>query len=203
MRGAILLSVTLLALGGVAGCSFPDVTYAPEDGSTQADVEPGPDGAAGDGRTGDAGADGSDASVDVVEDRVALDVVDDYVFEAAPDANPCDKDDDKHLDKSNPACGADADDCCDTDPRAHPGETSFWTTPDKCQSYDYNCDGTDEGEYNTNVACTSIAGIGCSGNGFIGNDPGCGYSGPFGSCMGGLASCNPSYVNNPPTQGCR
>lgn len=33
-------------------------------------------------------------------------------------------------------------DCCDSDNRAYPGETAYYTVPDNCGSWDYNCDGT-------------------------------------------------------------
>jgi hypothetical protein len=35
-------------------------------------------------------------------------------------------------------------DCCDSDPAAHPNVTVFATHADACNSFDYNCDGTDE-----------------------------------------------------------
>lgn len=205
MRGAVLFSLAVLS---VAACSFPDVTYAPPDSSTADDHTV--DAPVADAPVVDAPEDGGgeDVTVDVTEDRVA-DVISDYVFEAPPDANPCDKDGDGHLDKNNAACGGKADDCCDTDPRVYPGEPTYYPAAYDCKetssvSFDYNCDGTNEAEYNTNVNCSSLLGIGCSGYGFLGNDPGCGYSGPFGSCSPGVASCNQMLAQQPyPTQGCR
>jgi len=32
-------------------------------------------------------------------------------------------------------------DCCDSDPRAKPGQTNTYSTADNCSSFDYNCDG--------------------------------------------------------------
>jgi len=38
-------------------------------------------------------------------------------------------------------------DCCDTDSRAHPGQSSYYTSTNNCGSWDYNCDGTSTGIY--------------------------------------------------------
>lgn len=35
-------------------------------------------------------------------------------------------------------------DCCDHDAYANPGQTAYFTTPNVCGSWDYNCDGTIE-----------------------------------------------------------
>ncbi len=44
-------------------------------------------------------------------------------------------------------------DCCDSDIDAHPHTLGFYTTPDACGSFDYNCDGIIEGElYGTKYA---------------------------------------------------
>jgi hypothetical protein len=40
-------------------------------------------------------------------------------------------------------------DCCDSDGRAHPGQTSSFPTPDQCGSWDYNCDGYVEEQFTT------------------------------------------------------
>jgi hypothetical protein len=210
MRGAFLLSVAWLAAGGAVACTFPEVTYAPQDGS----MGPSDGAAGGDGRAHEDGGgggegDGDDATVDVIEDRVA-DVVSDYVFEAAPDADPCDKDRDGHRDKSNlAACGADADDCCDTDPRVYPGEPSYYAAAYDCRetssvSFDYNCDGKDEGEYSVNLqqTCGGLSLTGCQGTGFIG-DPGCGGTGPFGNCAPSGLSCSAQTTSATEQQYCR
>jgi hypothetical protein len=44
---------------------------------------------------------------------------------------------------------ATAGDCCDADGRAHPGETTSFSTPDECGSWDYNCDGYVEEQFTT------------------------------------------------------
>jgi hypothetical protein len=40
-------------------------------------------------------------------------------------------------------------DCCDSDGRAHPGQLSFFSTPDQCGSWDYDCDGYTEEQFTT------------------------------------------------------
>jgi hypothetical protein len=190
-RGPVLFALTGLL---VAACTFPDVTYStPPDGG--GDVGPG------DGTTGNEG--GDDASIDVSEDRVA-DVVSDRAFEAAPDADPCDKDGDGFLDAKNKAqCGSTADDCCDTDFDAHPKQSGWYTVQDHCNSFDYNCDGTLQGEYAINVACTGGGALGCSGTAGFMADPGCGGSGEFySSCVPtGLTTCGFTSTQTT-TQGC-
>jgi len=37
-------------------------------------------------------------------------------------------------------------DCCDSDIDAHPNTVNFYSTPDACGGWDYNCDGSIEGE---------------------------------------------------------
>ena len=37
-----------------------------------------------------------------------------------------------------------ADDCCDTDASAFPGQTAYFGMPRACGGYDYDCNGTDE-----------------------------------------------------------
>jgi hypothetical protein len=50
---------------------------------------------------------------------------------------------------------ADDTDCCDTDANAHPGQTMFFTVPDACGSFDYNCDGVDTPKVN-GVSCGAV-----------------------------------------------
>jgi hypothetical protein len=52
---------------------------------------------------------------------------------------------------------ATAGDCCDADGRAHPNQSSSFTTPDACGSWDYNCDGYVEKEFTTGP-CEGYAG---------------------------------------------
>ncbi len=52
------------------------------------------------------------------------------------------------------AVGCNGNDCCDTDANAHPGVTAYFTAPDACGSFDYNCNGKVDAEYATNVTCS-------------------------------------------------
>jgi hypothetical protein len=98
----------------------------------------------------------------------------------------CDQDKDGYKAKGG-ACGGN--DCCDTDPNAHPGQTMFFTNADACGSYDYNCDGTIETEISTMITCTGLGVTGCSGGpGFTG-DPACGTSAPYNQCQGSGLGC--------------
>ena len=44
-------------------------------------------------------------------------------------------------------------DCCDTDAKAHPGQTLTFATADNCSSYDYNCDGKETPKSNGPMSC--------------------------------------------------
>ena len=127
---------------------------------------------------------------------MAGDAIADVVFEAAPDANPCDKDGDTYLAVS---CGGK--DCCDTDPRANPGDTQYWDGADNCGSFDYDCNGTEDLEYTQDLSCSGLSVTGCTGTGFTGA-PGCGGQGPYGSCAVSGLTCEIGPVVNT-TQYCR
>ncbi len=72
-------------------------------------------------------------------------------------------------------------DCCDTDPLANPGGTTFRTAPNQCGSYDFNCDGANTRQY--------VYGDGSCGGllvckqdmveGWKGAAPNCGQTGVF------------------------
>lgn len=175
MRGGFASSLALLA---VAACSFPDVSYATADGSTSSDGAQSGDSPAG----GDSGAGDATATADAPEDRAA-DAANEPVSEAAPDAPPCDQDEDGFTATS---CGGN--DCCDTDKLAHPNQTGWFDVADGCQSFDYDCSGKLEKEYDPNVSCTGLAGLCSSTYGFTG-DPGCGSSGPYVTCGASGLSC--------------
>jgi hypothetical protein len=52
------------------------------------------------------------------------------------------------LDASPPAgYVTQAGDCCDSDAAAHPGTVDYFDSPDACGSFDFNCDGTYELQY--------------------------------------------------------
>jgi hypothetical protein len=77
---------------------------------------------------------------------------------------------------------ADNTDCCDLDPLAHPGVTGWFTGVDKCNTFDYNCDGSAEQEFV--VAATSCASSGsCAGVGTLTCNPGkAGWNAPIPAC---------------------
>jgi hypothetical protein len=104
----------------------------------------------------------------------------------------------------NQSCGGD--DCDDLDKRTNPGVMTWVTdVPPATQPLrgDWNCDGRVDKQYATNLTCSGNGLIGCAGgSGFL-SDPGCGGTGPFGTCesSGGLAPCMPVSTSSQ-TQGC-
>ena len=85
--------------------------------------------------------------------------------------------------------GDSSEDCCDTDPDAHPGQVGFYEEPVKeCGGYDYNCD-----EYETKKYPSSCVEPPCAGGGWFQETPGCGQTGNWclncsdcGVCIGPL-----------------
>ncbi len=67
-------------------------------------------------------------------------------------------------------------DCCDTDNQVFPGQTAWFTQPNECGDFDYNCSGTEEKDrdYCSRVTSCSIYGAstaccnGCAGFGASG-----------------------------------
>jgi hypothetical protein len=45
-------------------------------------------------------------------------------------------------------------DCCDLDPAANPGAIGYFTTKDRCSSYDWNCSGAEERQSTTSCPTT-------------------------------------------------
>ena len=117
--------------------------------------------------------------------------------EAAPvTGTSCDHDGDGHLAVGPPCFG---DDCCDSDPDVHPGQTAYFTTPSQCGGFDYDCDGAATPQYG--VASCTWAGLGCAGDGFV-NGAACGDTAPFTVCaMATVLTCVGSVGSL--TQACR
>lgn len=96
-------------------------------------------------------------------------------------------------------------DCNDDDERVHPGATTFYTTPycvpgTGCatKSYDYDCNGVAEKQFTTKFS--GSCGLGCAGEGFDADPPGCGVSAGYTTCrFAVLCGKDASIV----TQGCR
>lgn len=107
-------------------------------------------------------------------------------------------------------CTYDGNDCCDSDNRAYPGETTYYTSTNNCSSWDYNCSGgTDKSSsctYNkgswtgcsTTCYWTSTCGAGthtgCTGCTLTPTSLSCGASGTIGQCSVGCR-VNPGCVS--------
>jgi hypothetical protein len=184
------------------GCSFPDVTFN--------DVADG-GGDAVDGTLTEEGtplldaltpdrvraADGDAAMVsdrtsedtvagDALVDIVTIDdVINDYIFEAAPDAPACDQDQDGYL--AMGTCGGN--DCDDQDGRAHPGAGFVTDLPHPPTNGDWNCDGALEKEYLwTNLTCGGLNLGQCPSIYGFQHDPGCGQTDTFVTCTTGYVA---------------
>jgi hypothetical protein len=205
LGGGVLLTAVALAL--VPACGFPTLSYD-DDGGTSSGGSGGSSGgsssgmhdAASDGTfTGDGSSGGDGASGDGREDSDASNDSSTPPPDAGGDGSiDCDHDHDGYI--SNSAqCGGN--DCCDTDPNAHPGQTDFFPSADGCMSFDYNCDGTVETEWG---AFSCMPGVtGCTPtSGFVGGVPGCGVSEQWtGTCKNMITSCQPGTMT-PQTQAC-
>jgi hypothetical protein len=75
-------------------------------------------------------------------------------------------------------------DCCDADPNAHPDQTKYYSEPvNWCGGYDYNCDGSDDAQYNS--SCVEPP---CSA-GWFQPTPECGKTGNWCLNCSGCGSC--------------
>jgi hypothetical protein len=152
-----------------------------------------------DGPLGDAPVDSSaaDSPIDVIEEQPVDSGAD--VHDTGVDAPVCDFDLDTYKAEGGTCLG---NDCCDTDSLAHPGQTLYYTTADKCLSFDYNCNGTLDPEYPVNLKCGGTGITGCTGgSGFIGN-PACGTSALYGTCVPNGALACQAGSEMPVVQGC-
>jgi hypothetical protein len=116
---------------------------------------------------------------------------------------------------------ANGNDCCDTEPLAHPGQTNYYTVPRTgCGGYDYDCDSIDTGLDLVFKACRTTVGGGglvctCSYDGTSAFTPGwsgnaappCGLSGTYVTactnnteCCGNTCTLNSSMMK---LQACR
>jgi hypothetical protein len=212
--------ISLAVAGLFAACGFPQLTYTDGAGDGGLDAPPGgdalADGTSSGGDTGPGGDgsgngdvlgasdgeadEGSDATSDGSSADTSQDAIDEQPTDTGADALDCDQDKDGYR-AATAQCGGN--DCCDNDALAHPNETLFYTTADNCGSFDYNCDGSIETEYTFDLTCSGTPALGCKGgSGFIG-DPGCGVSGPYGTCQanGSLTTCSAGSISTD-EQGC-
>jgi hypothetical protein len=202
--------VTVAALALAPACGFPTQSYEDDGGTSSGGTSDATSHADG----GDTGADGTssadgepggDAVSDAISDVIASgDSPTDAASQdsaAMPDAgcasgNHCDCDNDTYMAMS---CGGS--DCCDNDANAHPGQTSFYPSPDRCLSYDYNCDTMLETEWGAFACSPGVTGC-TPTSGFVGGVPGCGVSEQWtGTCKNMITSCQPGTTISQ-TQAC-
>jgi hypothetical protein len=93
----------------------------------------------------------------------------------------------------------DATDCCDTDARAFPGQTAYYSTASACGNYDFNCSGAitkksngPTGCYEAPMTCTM------SGDTCVASAPPAGCNNEFRS--NGTASCGQTWITS--VKGC-
>lgn len=204
---AVALGVVL-----VAACGFPDVqfdgagTTDASSGSGGGDARGGGDGsssgseAGGDSNMPSDGSSDADSAMNLdgssESDSLVVDTGPDVILDVSPDSPLCDQDHDTFIGKQ---CGGN--DCCDTDWTAKPGQTGFFTKPDLCGSFDYNCDGNEHPEFGMFSCAGGVTGC-TETTGFVGGVPGCGVTGPWASsCTNQITSCQPGPTSMP-AQGC-
>jgi hypothetical protein len=195
----------LLAVAGA--CSFPDLHY--EAAGTDASSTPDAPSGSSSGVTWIGGPDAADTA-DVAQEA-GSDVA--AEGEAGEGGNQCDQDGDGYADTK--CLGTD---CCDTDPKAHPFQASYYATPDACGSFDYDCSGANEPQYGAYLSCTGPAAAchslcsstpcscgdvqGACSYGFTGPAPQCGQTGSWGLCVPNGNGCTPSTTLESMTQPC-
>jgi hypothetical protein len=135
--------VASAAIGALAACNHFDDTE-----QFRVCPECFDDGGGGDGVAGNDVAPGGDAGADTGPPIV---VADSDLPECPPDAP--DLDDDKFVAKnSGLACGTD---CDDIEPRAHPGQTDWFTWASELAEFDWNCDGKVELHFTDLAVCAN------------------------------------------------
>jgi hypothetical protein len=90
-------------------------------------------------------------------------------------------------------------DCDDANAAVNPGETAWFTSPRASGSFDYDCDGVVETEYDygTSGKCDDL----CNGNVWDGPPPACGATGNVFNCYVYMNACNTTN-DFTATQGC-
>lgn len=93
-----------------------------------------------------------------------------------------------------------AGDCCDTELRAFPGQTTFFATASACGGFDFDCDGSATREDTSANACASSGACAtgdreCLGDGEVGwsgSTPACGASASYVTSCSAMAACSPA-----------
>jgi hypothetical protein len=91
----------------------------------------------------------------------------------------CDQDDDGSF-ASSEACGGN--DCDDLDADVHPGQSSFFTEPNRDGGYDYDCNGVEEPEVSNALDCSLLSISNCDAQGYTSPLPACGDPGAWIRC---------------------
>ena len=100
-------------------------------------------------------------------------------------------------------CGLD---CAEMDPNANPDQEEYFATrhgggAGQPRTFDWNCDGVEEGRYGPAITCVEAD---CeSGEGWLDGDPGCGNTGRWGRCAGAGLGCTPEVIDGARQQTCR
>jgi hypothetical protein len=214
-----------LALAAVGACSFPDAQYATGDDASAPNDGGGIDHNASSSSGGNDASSGSSGGGDATGDRGTGDAPSDVTSSDSSSSSSgsssgggmCDMDNDGFQAQGAPCGGTD---CCDTDAKANPSQTMFFTMADKCGSFDYNCDGTETHEYSANLTCSGVPAIKCfydcpnnpctcagmqCNDGYFGTDPGCGMAATYGTCgsnMVGSACVQDPSTAHSQTQAC-
>jgi len=192
---------------GYPDTSWPDAVTSPDTATDQAPgdapTDTAPEAEAGEDADAAQEADVPDAGTDTDAPEDAPEEEDDVSVADAPDCdasacdgdggdastadaaqdgakNVCDKDGDGVLD---PQCGGD--DCCDTDPLVHPGQTSYFSKASACGSFDYDCNGSEEKRWTSvGSGCHNCwLFLCCADDGdYVSGPPACGQSAEVAGC---------------------
>jgi hypothetical protein len=203
-----LVGSTALAFGAVAACSFPDVTFAPDEGLDGGDASTAPDVTTTDAPDGD-GSRPTNPDVDPeggLQDATVLDGG--GRIDAGPDASCCDCDTDMFK-ADGGTCALPSGDCDDLNPYIKPDQgfvaSSVWDST-HIPTYDWDCSGTTIKQYPHGLGkCTSrtpLGGCGAGQGGFEGN-PQCGEASHYiiGCANDGFLKCKET-ASDTRVQGC-
>lgn len=176
-----LLGGSALGFGVVAACSFPDVTFVPDDS-----VEAGDATTSSESSTGDAATDGGGrpTNPDVDPEGGSKDATTfdgSGRIDAGPDASCCDCDNDQ-VAADGGACVAASGDCDDLNPYIKPSQgfvaSATWDST-HIPTYDWDCSGSTVKQYTHSLgSCAARSKLsGCAnGQGGFEGDPQCGQS---------------------------
>jgi hypothetical protein len=194
-RLAILL-VSLLATPAAIGaaCSFPQIDFQPEGASNVTGAAASGSSSATEASSTTAGSGGAPGSSSSSSGPPPC------------DGGPCDCDGD-----GEQSWECDGGDCADYDNRAHTLADFVLTDlpvqgPKKAgtQDFDFNCNGSVEGQIPPVPNCQVLTKDGCKGSGYLGPVPACGGSANLAHCnLNFLVVCETLNDNIAKTQGCR